>query len=86
MKLIDLDDDNIKEGVWRYGFNTRQDITDWLNRTPVIDAVPVVRCKDCHYGFYDSESHDAMICTRTRNGYWRHGDDFCSYGRQKDVD
>ena len=28
----------------------------------------------------------AMICIRTNDGYWRHGDDFCSYGRKKNVD
>lgn len=49
MRLIDLDSDYIQEGVWRYGFKTRQDIVDWLNRTPTIDAVPIIRCKDCAY-------------------------------------
>ena len=57
-----------------------------VDQAPTIDAVPVVRCKDCHYGFYDSKLNDAMVCTRTNDGYWRHGDDFCSYGRKKNVD
>ena len=57
-----------------------------IDGAPTIDAVTVVRCKDCKYGDYDSEPDDAMVCTRTNDGYWRHGDDFCSYGRKKNVD
>ena len=53
-----------------------------VDNAPTIDAVPIVRCKDCKYGDYDSEPDDAMVCTRTNDGYWRHGNDFCSYGRK----
>ena len=55
---------------------------------PAVDAVEVVRCKDCVFyqpfiqemykGKGDCEEHDAMVCD----------DDFCSYGRKlvkKDV-
>ena len=58
----------------------------YVKRAPAADVAPVVRCKDCKYGDYDSEPDDAMVCTRTNDGYWRHGDDFCSYGRKKNVD
>lgn len=53
-----------------------------IDNAPTIDAVPVVRCKDCYYGSYDSELNDAMIYTRTNDGYWRRGNDFCSYGEK----
>ena len=53
---------------------------------PAADVVEVVRCRDCKYGDYDSKIDDAMVCIRTNDGYWRHGDDFCSYGRKKNVD
>lgn len=85
MRLIDLDSDYIQETLYRRAFKTRQDIEEWLNNAPTIDAVTVVRCKDCKYGDYDSEPDDAMVCTRTNDGYWRHGNDFCSYGRKKSV-
>ena len=62
----------------------KDDMCGLIDRAPTIDAVPVVRCKDCKYGDYDSEPNDAMVCTRTNDGYWRHGDDFCSYGRLKE--
>ena len=47
---------------------------------PSADAVPVVRCKDCKYGSYDSKQNGAMICLRTNDGFWRKETDFCSYG------
>ena len=54
-----------------------------LGKAPTIDAVEVVRCKDCKYGDWDSEPHDAMVCMRTKDGFWRSGNDFCSYGERK---
>ena len=51
-----------------------------------IDAVPVVRCKDCKFGDWDSEPDDAMVCMRTKDGFWRSGNDFCSFGKRKDGD
>lgn len=49
MRLIDLDSNYIQETIYRRGFKTRQDIEDWLNFAPVVDVMPVVRCKDCAY-------------------------------------
>lgn len=49
MRLIDLDSDYIQETIYRRGFKTRQDIEDWLNFAPVVDAVSIIRCKDCAY-------------------------------------
>ena len=86
MRLIDLDSEYIQETLYRRGFKTRQDIEEWLNSAPTIDAVPVVRCKDCKFGDWDSEPHDAMVCMRTKDGFWRSGNDFCSYGERKGGD
>lgn len=57
-----------------------------LADAPTIDAVQVVRCKDCKFGDWDSEPHDAMVCMRTKDGFWRSGNDFCSYGERKGGD
>ena len=84
MRLIDLDSEYIQETLYRRGFKTRQDIEDWLNSAPTIDAVPVVRCQDCKFGDWDSEPNDAMVCMRTKDGFWRSGNDFCSYGKRKE--
>ena len=50
-----------------------------IDNAPTVDAVPVVRCKDCkHYDIGGS----CIIC-----GFQsRKPDDFCSYGERKDVD
>ena len=84
MRLIDLDSEYIQETLYRRAFKTRQDIEEWLNNAPTIDAVPVVRCKDCKFGDWDSEPDDAMVCMRTKDGFWRSGNDFCSYGERKE--
>ena len=54
-----------------------------LREAPTVDAVPVVRCKDCKFGDWDSEPNDAMVCMRTKDGFWRSGNDFCSYGERR---
>ena len=59
-------------------------VSDIMNASPV-DAVPVVRCKDCkHY-----EIHKPKVLENCeRNGYlipMKH-DDFCSHGERKDDD
>ena len=55
-----------------------------IDGAPTIDAVPVVRCKDCKFGDWDSEPNDAMVCMRTKDGFWRSGNDFCSFGERKE--
>ena len=57
-----------------------------LHSAKTIDAVPVVRCNDCKFGDWDSEPHDAMVCMRTKDGFWRSGNDFCSFGERKGGD
>ena len=55
-----------------------------LREAPTVAAVPVVRCKDCKFGDWDSEPNDAMVCMRTKDGFWRSGNDFCSFGERKE--
>lgn len=57
-----------------------------LADAPTVDAVEVVRCKDCKFGDWDSEPNDAMVCMRTKDGFWRSGNDFCSFGERKEGD
>ena len=53
---------------------------------PAADVAQVVRCKGCKYGDYDSKPDGAMVCLRTKDGFWRKEMDFCSYGERKDND
>lgn len=57
-----------------------------IRKLPAADVAPVVRCKDCKYGDYDSKPDGAMVCLRTKDGFWRKETDFCSYGERKDSD
>ena len=71
-------------------------VDDWMDAQPTIDAVPVVRCKDCkHFKYYkrtalcvDGKSVPAGWCSR-RTRYDEDirmlPDDFCSYGERKDT-
>ena len=62
----------------------KQDFADMISNVPTVDAVEVVQCKDCKFGDWDSKPNDAMVCMRTKDGFWRSGNDFCSYGERKE--
>ena len=52
-----------------------------VEAAPTIDAVPVVRCKDCRY--WDDDGR----CNGIKNGLvvdYTDEDDFCSYGEKRD--
>ena len=55
-----------------------------IANAPTADAVEVVRCRECKFGSWDSETDDAMVCVRTNDGFWRSGNDFCSRGERKE--
>lgn len=49
MRLIDADAIKLPEGFFEKVDNVPK-FYDWLNSLPTIDAVPVIRCKECvHY-------------------------------------
>ena len=82
MRLIDLDSDYIQETLYRRGFKTRQDIEEWLNFAPTIDAVTVVRCKDCKQGEIDDPDFPDQYYCRAGCG-WNNGGFYCAYGKRK---
>ena len=63
------------------------DVVRYLNTLPTVDAVEVVRCRDCiHYDFgvclkIYSDGAVSQYAWQERNE-----DDFCSYGERKDGD
>lgn len=54
------------------------DIIQCLKLAPTIDAVEVIRCKDCKY--YESKC-DNPFCYYTENNV--ETDDYCSFGEKK---
>lgn len=83
MRLIDLDSKYIQETLYRRGFKTRQDIEEWLNSAPTIDAVPVVRCRECNQGEVDDPDFPDQYYCRAGCG-WNNGDFYCAYGERKE--
>ena len=72
MRLIDADKLERKEF---YGNEYCFDYVDAedIDNAPTVDAVPVVRCKDCR-------RFKTYACRMVASAY----DDFCSYGERKD--
>ena len=73
--------DNLAEGF------TEADRVIW--KLPTVDAVEVVRCKDCKH--YEQEYSDDYFRCQVFQGCYEKGfptekDDFCSYGERRDND
>ena len=65
---------------------TKMDFCGWLDDAPSVDAVPVVRCKNCiHWGKFPVSTvlpqyHKCGMATYKSTK----GDDFCSDGKDSD--
>ena len=86
-RLIDADKINYHEHTECMGhgdFETVRTVTDKeIAEIPTVDAVTVVRCRECKYHKYTSVKEYAHC---SLNGYTVEYDDFCSYGERKDGD
>lgn len=87
MRLIDADaiynkalENHRKGEIEDWEFDS---IINYLDGAPTINAAEIVYCKDCKYGDYDSKPNGAMVCLRTKDGFWRKETDFCSYGERR---
>ena len=85
MRLIDLDSDYIQETLYRRAFKTRQDIEEWLNSAPIIDAVPVVRCKDCKHWLKDFAGCSDIVGRCEWANYAVGANGYCLYGERKEC-
>ena len=96
MRLIDADrlnkpiyaeEDNITGSGMSYdeicGYNDGIDIA-WnkIEQAPTIDAVPVVRCRDCKQGEIDDPDFPDQYYCRAGCG-WNNGGVYCAYGERK---
>ena len=97
MKLIDAN-----EAIINFGFEwddippTREEFVRFLKKQPTVDAVPVVRCRECKHHRDKNEQErqylveDILICTSPDatddcwNAVWP--DHFCSYGEKEGAD
>lgn len=49
-----------------------------INQFPSVNAVPVVRCRECKY-------HNKPPCPMRLSFNWTEDDDFCSYGERRTI-
>ena len=87
MRLIDADQMSVDESdaymsaqvqitddlKWLVNFAAHSKIQMLISDTPTVDAVPVVRCRDCR-------KMKTYECPMQSCGY----DDFCSYGERRE--
>ena len=104
MRLIDADV-LLESGICaEYGYNDNglllipmRDVTNSIRNAPTIDAVPVVRCRECKYwGDEDGklQNSDGVLFARCKvhnylidgrhTGWCPTENDFCSYGERKE--
>ena len=90
MRLIDVDDliDFIDMGHLRNPLEScfsERDVVDMLESRLTVDAVPVVRCKDCKHWKFAQHIND-NLCHRFDGDPWipTEPNDFCSYGVRKE--
>lgn len=103
MRLIDADQMAVDESEaymsaqvqitddlkWLVNFAAHSKIQRLIADTPTVDAVPVVRCKDCKScrklnrkdRIEEAYAEGVLWCKNQSDGVWP--DDFCSYGERK---
>ena len=90
MRLIDADAlyRKVKMETNPYGkptidYDSGVKVLEWIDKAPTIDAVPVVRCKDCKWLYDEMDDY----CCRSHRGLVRICENsFCSYGERKNGD
>ena len=81
MRLIDAD-----EAIINFGFEwddippTREEFVRFLKKQPTVDAVPVVRCRECKH-HHDCDTH---FCDALGMDCPDDSEFFCSYGERKE--
>lgn len=92
MRLIDADVavENIEEwlnsvgtALIGKGLSYTGELMGCIEDAQTVDAVPVVRCRECKYRFKNN-GHDKSGCPIIDNNIWMEDDDFCSHGERKE--
>ena len=83
-RLIDVD-----EAIINFGFEwddippTREEFVRFLKKQSIIDAILVVRCRECKYRFKNN-GHSKDGCPIIDANIWMDDDDFCSHGEREE--
>lgn len=91
VRLIDAD--KLKEHFKRYTINSGIQVSldryalKVIEEEPTVDAVPVIRCKDCKFSkayYHGSESNLGMFTYLCTQGLHVNADDYCSLAERKE--
>lgn len=84
-RLIDADELKKNSDItnWDKPYGCSFDVID--NMPTIVDAVEVVRCKDCIYAFMTIDGEQVKYCDifDSDNGVYFDKNHFCSYGERK---
>lgn len=84
MRLIDADELRRRIIAFSTGSNTTyltvENIVTMINKADTVDAVPVVRCRDCDHIYIDA--YRCLICVKS--GLYSDENDYCSRGQRRD--
>ena len=90
MRLIDADAIPFRNELKRLSvldydkYITAETLEYMLEHAPTVDAVPVIRCKDCIRWRQSKSNTTAKVCDWDR--YEKTENDFCSWAKRKDDD
>ena len=87
MRLIDIDDISLRKTIACGGLSAKA-LWRRIQQQPTIDAVSVVRCKECKYYAEHNELYINEPTTCVKHSAINHyvvvdADDFCSYGERE---
>lgn len=63
-------------------FVPMKDIHKSIDNAPTVDAVEVVRCKDCEW--YKETYSGSVVCQAWIDWIYTNENDFCSYGERRE--
>ena len=82
-RLIDVE--QAKSATYQQIYWSESDqsaVRNFIVKLPRVDAVEVVRCKDCKH--YDGERCEHDRHAHQEFAVWAYDDDFCSYGERRE--
>ena len=90
-----IDADTLMDWIWRSEADTREKIGKIISDQPTVDAIHVVRCKDCKWWDKKDNNSTYGYCDACKHGHisehWEIGiyrtyksDWFCAYGEAKE--
>lgn len=83
MRLIDADRLESSISKHRYHYFHKEDVIAAIANEPTVDAVEVVRCKDCQKCLIDNSKRELHLCMKRPSFPVRVKlDDFCSLGER----